>query len=83
MRNKMYETEKKVNEFYLAGKNNVRKLMSRKKKGISTLVVMLLLVVVSVALVALFKTQITSLLNSIFTKVNSEVTGTLFSEPSV
>lgn len=83
MRNKMYETEKKVNELYLAGKNNVRKLMSRKKKGISTLVVMLLLVVVSVALVALFKTQITSLLNSIFTKVNSEVTGTLFSEPSV
>lgn len=47
------------------------------------MVVMLLLVVVSVALVALFKTQITSLLNSIFKKVNSEVTGTLFSEPSV
>lgn len=83
MRNKMYETEKKVNELYLAGKNTARKLVSRKKKGISTLVVMLLLVVVSVALVALFKTQITSLLNSIFTKVNSEVTGTLFSEPSV
>lgn len=83
MRNKMYETEKTVNEWYLAGKNNIRKLLGRKKKGISTLVVMLLLVVVSVALVALFKTQITSLLNSIFTKVNSEVTGTLFSEPSV
>lgn len=83
MRNKMYETEKKVNRLYLSGKNNVRKLLGKKEKGISTLVVMLLLVVVSVALVALFKTQITSLLNSIFTKVNSEVTGTLFTEPGV
>lgn len=79
----MYETEKKVNKLYLAGRNKVRKLMSRKKKGISTLVVMLLLVVVSVALTALFRTQITNLLNSIFKEVNSQVTGTLFKEPTI
>ena len=83
MRKMMYGAMEKMNGAYLSMKNRAKLLVSKKKDGVSTLVILLLLIVVSVALVALYKTQITSLLNSIFKEVNSEVTSSLFNEPSV
>ena len=83
MRKMMYGAMEKMNGAYLSIKNRAKLLVSKKKDGVSTLVILLLLIVVSVALVALYKTQITSLLNSIFKEVNSEVTSSLFNEPSV
>lgn len=83
MKKTMYVTKEKMDGVFLKAKNKVCMLAGRKKAGVSTLVILLLLVVVSVALTSLFKTQITSLLNSIFKEVNSEVTSSLFTEPSV
>jgi len=83
MRKLMYVAEEKMNGAYLSVKNRAGMLLTKRREGISTLVIVLLLIVVAVGLTALFKTQITSLMNSIFKEMNSKVTSSLFSEPAV
>lgn len=77
------ETTGKINGLYLYTMNRLRQIAGRKREGSGELVIILLLIVVGVGLVALFKTQITSLLNTIFTKITSEVTNSLITEPSI
>lgn len=77
------ETTGKINGLYLYTMNRLRQIAGKKREGSGELVIILLLIVVGVGLVALFKTQITSLLNTIFTKITSEVTNSLITEPSI
>lgn len=76
-------TADKANGLCLSTVNRLRQMAGRKREGSGELVIILLLIVVGVGLVALFKTQITSLLNTIFTKITSEVTNSLITEPSI
>ena len=48
MKKTIYVTKEKMNGAYLNAKNRMRMLAGRKKAGVSTLVILLLLVVVSV-----------------------------------
>lgn len=76
-------TADKTTRLYLSTVNRMRRAVGKKREGSGELVIILLLIVVGVGLVALFKTQITSLLNTIFTKITSEVTNSLITEPSI
>lgn len=83
MRRIVAEMEDRMNRLYLCTVNRLRRVAGKKREGSGELVIILLLIVVGVGLVALFKTQITSLLNTIFAKITSEVTNSLITEPSI
>ena len=70
----------RVNGMYLQGVNALKSTLQRRRAGVSELVILLLIVVVSVALVALFKDKITEFTNDIFTKIDSEVTNNLLKD---
>ena len=55
----------------LCGVNRLR----NEERGEVNLISILLIVIVTIGLVAIFKSQITSLLNSIFGRINKDVSG--------
>lgn len=62
----------RTNKTVLRARNAVHRLITD-ENGEANLVSILLIIVVTVALVAIFKTQITNLINGIFAKINNEV----------
>lgn len=64
---------KKIKRKIWWGMERVRQVMNE-KKGISVVELILILVVI-IALVLIFKTQLISLVNSIFDKITSESSG--------
>lgn len=83
MRREIRKLTDTVSRGYWYVARGFRNQLGRGRKGSAEIVILLLIIVVGVGLVSLFKTQITSVLNMIFTKVSAEITNTLIKEPTI
>ena len=70
----------KVNALVAGAKSKAMAVLSRKDAGIETLMVIALVCVVAVALTAMFRTEVGTLIGSIFDTMTTDINGTLFKE---
>ncbi len=66
--------KKNIRKTMLKVSNGVNGFMSE-EKGEVNLIAILLIILVTIGLVIIFRTQITNLINNIFTKINQNING--------